>query len=109
MARPILELAASTGLRRSELRALRWADVDFEGRELHVRAAKTDAGERAVPLSASARRLLLEVKAASPYKPPGDLVFPTVDGTPESPAGRAAERRPSRMDKRGAGRGGYVR
>ncbi|MGH2450898.1 MAG: tyrosine-type recombinase/integrase [Candidatus Limnocylindria bacterium] len=88
-ARPALELAAATGLRRSELLALTWADVDFEARELHVRAAKTAAGERAVPLFGSARRLLLEVKAASPYKRPDDLVFPTIDGTPESPAGWA--------------------
>lgn len=85
-ARPALELAAATGLRRAELLALRWAEVDFEARELHVRASKTEAGERAVPLFGSARRLLLEVKAASPYKRPDDLCFPNIDGKPQPPA-----------------------
>lgn len=35
--RPILLTAIFTGLRSSELRGLRWADVDFDKRELHVR------------------------------------------------------------------------
>ena len=35
--RPILLTAIFTGLRASELRGLRWADVDLEKRELHVR------------------------------------------------------------------------
>lgn len=83
---PALELAAATGLRRAELLALRWADVDLEARELHVRASKTEAGERAVPLFGSARRLLLEVKAASPYKRPDDLCFPAFDGKPQAQA-----------------------
>jgi integrase len=85
-ARPVLELAASTGLRRSELFALRWADVDLEARELRVRESKTDAGVRTVPMFGSARRVLLEVKAASRFKRPTDLVFPTVVGTAENAA-----------------------
>ena len=35
--RPILLTAIFTGLRASELRGLRWEDVDLEKRELHVR------------------------------------------------------------------------
>ena len=35
--RPILLTAIFTGLRASELRGLRWADVDLDKRELHVR------------------------------------------------------------------------
>jgi integrase len=88
-ARPVLELAAATGLRRAELLALRWRDVDFGAHEILVRASKTEAGERSVPLFGSARRLLLEAKAASPYKRPGDFCFPALDGEPESPAGWA--------------------
>ena len=59
--RPILLTAIFTGLRASELRGLRWADVDLEKRELHVRQRadryskigkpKSDAGERTVPLT----------------------------------------------------------
>jgi integrase len=85
-ARPVFELAASLGLRRAELLALTWADLDFESREIHVRVSKTEAGERAVPMFGSARRVLLEQKARSPFKRPHDLVFPTVVGTPEQPA-----------------------
>jgi integrase len=84
--RPVLQLAASLGLRRAELLALRWADVDVEAREVVVRESKTEAGERSVPMFGSARKILLEVKAASRFKRPEDLVFPTVVGTPERPA-----------------------
>ena len=86
IARPVLELAASLGLRRSELLALRWADVDFDSRQVVVRRSKTEAGERTVPMFGSARRVLLEQKAASRFKRPEDLVFPTAVGTAERPA-----------------------
>jgi integrase len=85
-ARPALEVAASLGLRRAELLTLRWADVDFEAREIRVRESKTDAGERAVPMFGSARRVLLEQKARSRFKRPEDFVFPTAVGTAERPA-----------------------
>jgi integrase len=85
-ARPVLEIAASLGLRRAELLRFRWADVDFEAREVVVREAKTEAGERVVPMFGSARRVLLEAKARSRFKRPEDFVFPTVVGTAERPA-----------------------
>jgi len=44
-----------------------------------------------VPMFGSCRRLLLEQKAGSRYKRPGDYVFPTVVGTQEH-AGRWYER-----------------
>jgi integrase len=34
-------------LRRGELLALRWADVDLDFSTLHVRAGKTESGQRA--------------------------------------------------------------
>jgi integrase len=37
-------LLASTGVRKGELRAIRWADVDFGASELHVAAAISDGG-----------------------------------------------------------------
>src|SRR6266567_3535724 len=33
----LLVLALTTGMRRGEMLALRWADIDFEGKSLHVR------------------------------------------------------------------------
>ena len=58
--RPLLLTAVFTGLRASELRGLRWGDVDLDRRLLHVRqradrfhdigAPKSEAGEREVPL-----------------------------------------------------------
>lgn len=46
----LFELAILTGLRRAELCALLWSDVDLAGRELRVRKSKTDAGVRRVAL-----------------------------------------------------------
>ena len=76
---------ASTGLRRSEVFRLTWADVDLEAREIHVRQSKTAAGERTVPMFGSARRILLEQKARSRFKRPIDRVFPNAVGTAENP------------------------
>ncbi len=83
-ARPVVEFAAASGLRRSEVFALRWADVVFTGREVTVRRSKTDAGARAVPMFGSVRKLLLEQKAGSSFKRPEDFVFPTAVGTQEN-------------------------
>lgn len=91
-----IRLAAASGLRRGEVFALRWGDVDFERLLIHVRGSnhngtitptKTEAGERLVPMFGSLRRLLLELKAASPHKQPDDFVFPAVTGEARNPAG----------------------
>ena len=90
--RPILLTAIFTGLRASELRGLRWADVDLEKRELHVRQRadryskigkpKVDAGERTVPLTPIVVNTLREWKLACPKSDLG-LVFPTTGGLVE--------------------------
>ena len=91
-----IAVAAGSGLRRGEVFALRWRDVDFERRLLYVRAAndnavitkpKTRAGQRLVPMFGSLRSLLLELKAASPFKAEDDFVFPATSGEPRNPAG----------------------
>jgi integrase len=89
--RPILLTAIFTGLRASELRGLRWADVDFDKNELHVRQRadrylkigppKSEAGERSVPLPPIVANTLREWKLACPK---GGLVFPTGSGKVES-------------------------
>ncbi len=83
--RPLLLTAIFTGLRASELRGLRWSDVDLDKAELHVRqradrynkidVPKSEAGERTVPLLSIVTGALREWKLACPKGPLG-LVFP---------------------------------
>jgi integrase len=85
--RPLLMTAAFTGLRASELRGLRWSDVDLKAGELQVRQRadrynemgepKSRAGHRVVPLGPLVANTLREWKLACPR---GELVFPTVSG-----------------------------
>jgi integrase len=87
--RPLLLTAIFTGLRSSELRGLRWEDVDLKAGELHVRqradrynvigAPKSKAGHRAVPLGPEVRNVLREWKLRCP-RSELDLVFPTSTG-----------------------------
>jgi len=87
--RPLFLTATFTGLRASELRGLRWEDIDFERRELHVRQRvdkrnvsgppKSAAGERTVPLPPLVTNTLKEWKLACPKGERG-LVFPTATG-----------------------------
>ena len=87
---PLLMTAALTGLRASEIRGLRWQDVDLKKCELHVRQradrynkigkTKSAAGERTVPLTPRLAQELREWKLMCPKSPLG-LVFPTRDGT----------------------------
>ena len=58
--RPLFVIAVFTGMRSSELRGLRWQDVDFKRSEIHVNQRadefgeigppKTDAGLRTIPV-----------------------------------------------------------
>ena len=43
--RPVILVAVFCGLRASELRGLRWADVDFEGRQLSI-TQRADASHK---------------------------------------------------------------
>jgi integrase len=76
--RPILLTAIFTGLRASELRGLRWQDVDPDRREIrvHQRAdrfneigqPKSEAGERTVPVPPLVVNTLKEWKLACPRR-----------------------------------------
>jgi integrase len=87
--RPLLLTAIFTGLRGSELRGLRWVDLDFDKGELHVRQRadryaaigkpKSEAGERTVPLTPMVLNTLREWRLACP-KSDGGLVFPSAHG-----------------------------
>src|SRR5262249_59516825 len=82
---PLLLSAIFTGLRISELRGLRWDDIDLKCGELHVRQRadrygkigrpKSEAGERTVPLPPMLVTALREHRLASPRSELG-LVFP---------------------------------
>ena len=91
--RALLMMATTTGLRASELRGLRWSDVDLlKARELHVRQRadrwnkigppKSEASRRTIPLGPELILALKEWKLACP-KSDLDLVFPTRTGAIE--------------------------
>jgi integrase len=111
-----LMVAAVTGVRRGELFALRWADIDFARRTIRVDeqndggrvtdGAKTEAGERFVPMFEAARKALLARKLASRYGRPQDLVFCTTVGTPIDPGNFA--RREYKRAQQQAGLGEWV-
>lgn len=104
--RPILITAVFSGLRSSELRGLRWQDVDFGRREITVRQRvdeygvigppKSEAGERTVPIPPIAINTLKEWKLACPRRKTGlvddngkevmelHYVFPNGSGNTES-------------------------
>ncbi|TGS70403.1 site-specific integrase [Mesorhizobium sp. M3A.F.Ca.ET.201.01.1.1] len=108
--RPVLLTAIFTGLRASELRGLRWADVDLDRREIHVRQRadrfndigrpKSEAGERTVPMPPLVANTLREWRLACPRPRTGEkdadgawlveemrpeqLVFPNGQGKVES-------------------------
>jgi integrase len=94
-------ILASTGIRKGELLALRWIDVDFDSAEMHISAAITDGGRgvgvvrkstkrsdwRDVPMTSAAadalrrqatrRRKLIGVEPAA-----SEFVFPAaIDGS----------------------------
>ena len=87
--RPLLLTAIFTGLRASELRGLRWADVDLKRGELHVHQRadrygkigrpKSEAGERSVPLPPMLVAALREHRLACPKGALG-LAFPNSKG-----------------------------
>jgi integrase len=94
LGRAMVGLAILSGLRRGELFALRWQDIDEQTRVLTVREAvydgmfgtpKTEAGFRQIPLSETALRLIGEWKARAPKPEPAMLVFGTRTGTAVSP------------------------
>ncbi len=93
--RPMLLAAIFSGLRSSELRGLRWSDVDLKAAQVHVRqrvdqyrkfgAPKSGAGERTIPIPPLLVKVLREWRLQCPNGEL-DLVFPTGKGTPESHA-----------------------
>jgi integrase len=62
----LIRVAAYTGLRLGELRALRWQDVDFAGATLHVKRNLPTGGSEKRPKSGKVRSVPLIDRAAQP-------------------------------------------
>jgi integrase len=93
--RPLIATAALSGLRQSELLALRWQDVDFDAGVIRVRnqlsrsaklvALKTDKSAREVVLVPSLASILREHRTrAFGHHAADAFVFSTRNGTPIS-------------------------
>jgi integrase len=85
--RVMVLLAGATGLRRSELIALRWQDVDFQTLQISINKScvrgqigetKTTASARPVPLVPEVALALKGWRKATLYKRPGDFLFPSL-------------------------------
>lgn len=108
---PMLTFALYTGLRAGELAGLRWSDVDLKENIIHIRQQliyknlgdgckfyvqplKTDAGWRDIPLTAKARKSLINQKeldfmlrkvCKSEINGIDDFVFTNTQGNPYAP------------------------
>jgi len=85
--RVMVMIAGSTGLRRSELLALRWSDVNFFTMEIAVTRScvrnrfgetKTEASRKPVPLHQSVCDVLAEWRGESLYTSDSDFLFPSL-------------------------------
>lgn len=80
--------AAFTGLRRGELVALRWRNVDFTGRHIRVVASYTERAlstpksgrGRSVPMAPAVATALARLGQRKHFTAEDDLVFPGVSG-----------------------------
>ena len=86
--------AAVTGLRVSELLALKWADVDFTAQEIclrravvcqHVGALKTETSQKPVPLDTALADALLDWRGRCTYNQETDYVFASAEKDGKQP------------------------
>ena len=82
--RVMVFLDAATGLRRSELLALKWGDIDFDDQQINVQRSiylnvvgncKTEASRKPIPMDPILASELCTWKQNSPYRQPNDWVF----------------------------------
>lgn len=73
---PVVALALSTAMRYSELRHLRWANINLPGRSITVGKSKTESGEgRSIPLNERAFAILSFWAGLFPVRQPEHYVF----------------------------------
>ena len=82
--RTLVLIAAGTGLRMSELFALKWKDVDFDANQLSVTRSivdqvvgpcKTEASQKPVPLDPCLAKALSRWRRRTRYREPEDWIF----------------------------------
>ena len=85
-------ISIASGLRQSELRALKWNDINFADREINISRAvkhgtlniddtKTKRGNRTIPIDEKPIKVLKEWKIQSKFAQATDLVFSNGIGT----------------------------
>jgi hypothetical protein len=75
---PAVLLALNTGMRYSELRLLRWQQVDLQRRTIRVGKSKTEAGTgRVIPLNDKATKVLKFWADQFPDRKPEPCTFPS--------------------------------
>ncbi len=82
--RALVSVDMITGIRRSELAGLKWADIDFENLVIHVRRSlvdqrtgdcKNEASKKPIPFDEDTAQDLLAWYRFTPYRKPEDWVF----------------------------------
>jgi integrase len=92
--RVMVMLVGTTGLRRSELIALTWHDVDFNALQVDINkscvraqiaATKTAASSKPVPLLRAVANSLLEWRRVTQYPTQEDFLFPSIRNHGKTP------------------------
>jgi integrase len=82
--RTAVYVAVTTGLRVSELLALKWSDIDFAAGEIHLLRGivrqhlgemKTEASRKPIPLDAGLADVLTQWRGCCPYNQDTDYIF----------------------------------
>jgi integrase len=61
-AQAAMSLALCTTMRGCEIKRLQWRDIDFLNRAILVRASKTDAGERLIPMNDETMEIVMRLR-----------------------------------------------
>jgi len=92
--RTAVYVAVTTGLRVSELLALKWEDVDFAAGEIrlsrgivrqHIGKMKTEASRKPLPLDAGLADVLIRWRGCCPYNQDADFIFGSPDKDGKQP------------------------
>ena len=95
-------LDGALGTRRGELGALRWSDCNFDSMSFsvqhsyywrrggHLKATKTEASTKLLPMHSALKDALLEWRTQSGHNGPGDFVFPSLRRKGKKPLDLAA-------------------